>query len=448
MLFWLMACIQFPINQNRSWIKDVLYADNWRYLQRSPTALEQKFIAMSNSEYAFMRGTLSVQLAHWSRISQSRTPTQFLNASESTMVPIFGDAHPENFTVSAHPTQHVSTEIIDLDAAGFAPWILDVRRALTGQRVFASSMVGCDRSCQERVVLGWLDGFELGLKDPAVSLRESSIVEGLIEEALEEGEEAKKYNKYTTDGMLDFDDELNAEGKGIFPIQNGDGTPNQIFAQFADTKDGMVRLLDVGQRFGMGVSSRAAIRYVFIWDTGREGEEDNQMLLAREVFDLPDYPGRMGIQSEPFESNAHRVTRMRQMLWSNPEADPNYGGMTHPFDFKTQSWSSYYQDVEVPKIQEDWEEEKIDTDDLIDLAFVMGAHHASVWNGAPTFSGLVARVVVLEDIQQGGGFEAFTREMLTISEEDFAVQRADYVWFVNELERTGPLLGLDVIGGG
>ena len=137
---------------------------------------------------------------------------------------------------------------------------------------------------------------------------------------------------------------------------------------------------------------------------------------------------------------------MRQMLWSNPEADPNYGGVDHPFDFKTQSWSSYYQDVEVPKIQEDWADGKIAAADLIDLALVMGAHHASVWNDASTLGGRSTRLVVLEDIQLGGGFEAFTREMLTVSEEDFAVQRADYVWFLNELNHTGPLLGLDVVG--
>lgn len=447
MLFWLLACLEPDTTHNRAWIKEVLYADNWRYLQRSPAALEQKFVAMSNSEYAFMRGTLSVQLAHWSRRSLPRTSTGFLNVPESTMVPIFGDAHPENFTVSAHPTQEISAEIIDLDAAGFAPWILDVRRALTAQRLFAASMEGCDEGCQEEVVLGWLEGFELGLSGSSVALIESKIVQDLIEEALEEGGEAKKYNKYTTDGRLDFDDDLNAGGKGIFPIQKGDRTPNQLFAQFADTKDVTVRLLDVGQRFGMGISSRAALRYVFIWDTGLEGEEDNQMLLAREVFDLPDYPGRLGIESEPFESNAHRVTRMRKMLWSNPEADPNYGGVSHPFDFKTQSWSSYYQDVEIPKIQEDWDDGKLDADDLIDLGLVMGAHHASVWNGAPTLSGSNTGRVVLEDIQLGGGFEAFTREMLTVTEEDFAVQRADYEWFVAELERTGPLLGLDAVGG-
>ena len=56
MLIWLLACVQTIESNNREWVKEVLYEDNWRYLQRSPEALQQKFYAMSESEYAFMRG--------------------------------------------------------------------------------------------------------------------------------------------------------------------------------------------------------------------------------------------------------------------------------------------------------------------------------------------------------------------------------------------------------
>ena len=446
MLLWLIACTIPEKTHERDWIKEVLYADNWRYVQRSHLSLSQKFMAMAESEYAFMRGSLSIQLAHWSRVSQDRVSTQFLNTSGSTMVPIFGDAHPENFTIAAYPGQSITTEIIDLDAAGFAPWILDVRRALTAQRIFASSMDGCDTMCQEAVVAGWLEGFEQSLVELELPTRQSKIVDDLIEEALEEGSESKKYNKYTTDGRLNFNDELDEEGKGIFPVTLGDITPRQIFNQFANEQIGTVRLLDMGQRFGTGISSRAALRYVFVWDTGLDGEEDNQLLLAREVFDSPDYPGRLGIESEPFESNAHRVTRMRKILWRNPDADPNYRGFTAPFDFKTQSWSSYYQDIEVSKIKEDWDDGDLSVEDLIDLAVVMGAHHAFVWRDTQTWSGESVRNVILEDITLGGGFDRLSAELIGVSKADVVVQQTDYDWFVTELERSGPLLGLDVMG--
>ena len=98
------------------------------------------------------------------------------------------------------------------------------------------------------------------------------------------------------------------------------------------------------------------------------------------------------------------------------------------------------------KVQEDWSEGKEDLDDLSDLAAVMGAHHAGVWNQALTLNGQNTRDVVLEDIALGGGFDVFRRELITVSEMDFAVQRADYEWFVAELNRSGSLLALDVVG--
>ena len=69
-------------------MKEVLYQDNWRYLQRAPVALESKFQRMAEDPYKFMRGNLSIQVAHWSRLSQDRMTTSFLkkDGSESLFV--------------------------------------------------------------------------------------------------------------------------------------------------------------------------------------------------------------------------------------------------------------------------------------------------------------------------------------------------------------------------
>ena len=78
-----------------------------------------------------------------------------------------------------YPGQLITTEIIDLDAAGFAPWLLDVRRALTAQRIFAGSMTGCETMCQDAVVVGWLEGFEQGFSIQ-ILIVQSKIVEDLM----------------------------------------------------------------------------------------------------------------------------------------------------------------------------------------------------------------------------------------------------------------------------
>ena len=442
----MLACGDLKVDTHQ-WKKEVLYADNWRYLQRSPDALASKFQRMSASPYLFMRGNLSIQLGHWSMISDDRTQTAFLNVPDATMIPIFGDAHPENLMICADPSQSISVEVIDLDAATYAPWIIDVRRALTAQRVFASMMDGCEAECQDSVAESWLLGYWTGIESGGVDYEQSTIIVDLIEEALEEGPEGKKYYKYTTDERLNLDTSLNDEGKGIFALQPNDTVPYEIFETFAATRTGTTRLLDVGQRFGMGISSHAAFRYVFVWDEGQEGEVDNHLLLAREVFDPPDYPGRLGIDNPPFESNAHRVDALRWQLWTNPDADPNYTGQDQVFDYKTQTWSSYFQDVEVDKIQKKWNEGTYDVNDVQDLASVMGGLMAQMTRQSKTLSGRSSHLVILEDIQLGGGENVLFEEMMSVSAQDFLQLQRDFQWFQRTLHTDGPLLGFDVVDG-
>lgn len=426
-------------------MKEVLYQDNWRFLQRAPVALESKFQRMAEDPYTFMRGNLSIQVAHWSRVSQDRMATSFLQTPESTMVPIFGDAHPENLTICAYPDQPTTVEIIDLDAASYGPWIVDVRRSLTAQRIFAASMVGCEEDCQEQVVLGWLSGFWSRLHGEQIDLLNGRIVGDLIDEALDEGGTSKKYFKYTTDAMLDRDDELDSEGKGIFSIEQWDTAPLEIFEEFANSREGTTRMLDVAQRFGMGISSHAALRYVYVWDEGLDGEEDNRLLLAREVFDPPNYPGKLGITNEIFESNAHRVDAFRSELWNNRNADPNYSGQDHIFSYKTQTWTSYFQDIEVHKIQDDWNDGKYAEQDLIDVAIIMGALNAQIATRSRTLNGQNVHQVIIEDIELGGGESIFFEEMVESALIEHQQQQEDYEWFVDELNHSGPLLGLDVM---
>lgn len=447
MIYWiLLACGGSNLDAHQ-WKKEVLYADNWRYLQRAPEALASKFQRMSASPYLFMRGNLSIQLGHWSMISDDRWHTSFLNVPDATMIPIFGDAHPENLMVCADPSQPISVEMIDLDAATHAPWIIDVRRALTAQRVFASMMDGCDEACQNSVAESWLSGFWNGIESGDLDVFQSNIIVDLIEEALEEGGEAKKYHKYTTDERLNLNTMLDEEGKGILALEPDDRVPYEIFDDFAATRSGTTRLLDVAQRFGMGISSHAALRYVFVWDEGEEGEADNHLLLAREVFDPPNYPGRLGLDNPPFESNAHRVDALRRDLWTNPEADPNYMGQDRLFDYKTQTWSSYFQDVEVDKIQEKWTEGTYDIRDIQDLADVMGGLMAQMTRQSNTLSGRSSHVVILEDIQLGGGRDVLFEEIMGASQKDFVQLQMDFQWFQKTLQTDGPLLGLDVVGG-
>ena len=122
--------------QEEAWLLEQLYEDNWRYLERDPQQLKLKFQAMNDSYYAFLRGTLSLYLGRLALYSSSRPQTQFLRSPEATLVPIFGDGHPENTAVCADPSQSATLELVDLDAGDYGPWVLDADALLRGSRFY------------------------------------------------------------------------------------------------------------------------------------------------------------------------------------------------------------------------------------------------------------------------------------------------------------------------
>ena len=67
-----------------------------------------------------------------------------------------------------------------------------------------------------------------------------------------------KFNKYTTDGLIDLNETLNEEGKGILALTVEKFELERVLKEISfDAK-----ILDQARRFGTGVSSRPAIRYV------------------------------------------------------------------------------------------------------------------------------------------------------------------------------------------
>ena len=91
------------------------------------------------------------------------------------------------------------------------------------------------------------------------------------------------------------------------------------------------------------------------------------------------------------------------------------------FDYKTQTWSFYFQDVEVSKIQEDWTDGRYDEYDLADLANVMGGMMALKAHQSRVLSGRSSAEVILEDLYIGGGFDVLIQEMVEQSRVDGTV---------------------------
>ena len=420
-----------------------LYEDNWRYLARDPQQLSLKFQSMNDSYYAFMRGTLSLYVGRLTLYTPDRVQTQFLRSPEATLIPIFGDAHPENISICADRSQNETLEFIDLDASDYGPWIFDIRRSSLSLRVFASELDGCEQTCQNAMVSGFVEGYIEGLSGVQVSFTESVIFDDLWKEAVEEGDEQKKYHRYTTDGLLNIDAELDPEGKAIFSLTDDRQLGEEVFRQFSQKRPGEERLLDMGRRFGMGVSSRPATRFVYVWDEGDESTADDRLLLAREVMDPPQYPGRINYNTGVFEHNAERVTALAEQLWSNPTADSNYFPIyIDGLSFKTVSWTSYFQDIELHKIRDNWNDGDIVQEEIVAMSKVMGRTMGNTLYQAKDLSGNNAAKIVLEDIRLGGGADELRDEILFISRQEEIQLKQDFEWFREYLDVHGPLMGM------
>ena len=169
------------------------------------------------------------------------------------------------------------------------------------------------------------------------------------------------------------------------------------------------------------------------------------MSLAREVFDPPFYPGRVGYLPV-FESNAHRVDILRDQLWNNTEADPDYRTIERGnMSIKLQRWSSYFQDIELDKIREEWEEGRITQSDIEALGFGIGQLLGGVHAQGVGLSGGSSQQIIQEDIRQGGGKDILFSEIQTSSIDELRQLHSDYQWFTEQRRERGALLGMEVL---
>ena len=455
----LAACSDVNTDYRAAFVQQVLVDDNRLWLYRDAPKVGDKFQVMADDRYNFMRGSAALHFADLARPTAASPATAFLNQPEATTVLLFGDPHPENATVcraspsADEPEPVLTVEFVDLDAAGYGPWTLDLRRAALGHATMLADLPGCDADCWEPAVMALSAGYRAGLEPGAVvSMADEngddhdqwgSWFADLFEEALEEGEEQKKVNKYAPEDDSGERAFLFGEDTSLVPLTADEERVLDILTARMALPPGY-RRLTASRRLGSGVSSQAAMRYVVLWDVGSDGPEDDALMQMREVIDPPVFPGRPAASLGAFADNHTRVVSAARQLWSRPDADPlHVGAVVDGLSWKAVSWTSYFQDVEHGKVLEEWEEGKITAEDLAllgaDLGRVLGASHARTL----TIDGLDARTVIQDDIEAGGGGTALDDEVLRLARHDLSRMHADYEIFLSLLETEGPLLGAE-----
>jgi len=401
-------------------MQQVLVADNAVYRSRNPALLQQKYARMAADPYDFMRGTATWFYTDVSRPNGPRSTAG--DAADAGRTLLVGDPHPENLG-TIRTGDVISVEWVDLDAVTWGPWTLDVRRAALGLTALTAPLDDC--ACTEDALRAFVDGYRSGLTDPTPPY--GAIVNDVIEEAIEEGDEQRRLMRRTevVDGTRRFlrTDGLDDDGRGMLDIPaSEEARTTRVISHMAPDE---WCVSDVVQRFGSGIASLPAERLNLL---ASPCDRDEPVLLqVREVFDPPPIPQPLPT-APPFESNAQRLLAgFSLQAQLDPVADTCVDG---PIAYKLTSAGSGFQTLDHERVAEHWADGRLTSQDLIDLGYDLGhalaaAHHRS--------TSTVQAATLLHD------------ELVSIALADHQRLFADYLAFQALLDTAGPVLGADAL---
>jgi uncharacterized protein (DUF2252 family) len=121
--------------------------------QRLPDLLPLRYGRMSQSAFAFMRGTPSVMAA-----DLARTPISGIR------VQACGDCHLGNFGAFASPERRLLFDITDFDETLPGPWEYDLKRLATSFTLVARAK-GCDRASAKEVTATAVRGYRQHMRE-------------------------------------------------------------------------------------------------------------------------------------------------------------------------------------------------------------------------------------------------------------------------------------------
>ncbi|MEQ1506322.1 MAG: DUF2252 family protein [Myxococcota bacterium] len=464
----LVGCAD-PDDARTAWLVDALVTDNAVWRSRDPSLLATKYQEMAEDRYDFLRGTLGVWFRDLEAGGAGSRPTAFLNDPEAATVLIIGDPHPENLgtmwpgdgpgpTREDDPPQ-LLLEFNDFDAAQFGPYLLDVRRAMIGLGEILDQS-GCDPACRAPVLAaeaaGWFDEitaidagerpFDPTLTSPSggptLAPGTSPVIDPYVERVVEDGLGRETLDDALDHGRFVIDAALDDDGDGQLALTDDEAAQaDRLIAQYPWPPG--ARIHDVARRYGVGIASLPAVRYVIAWDRGDDEEDDDELLQLREVVDPPPVPVPVGWPSALFDDDASRSVIAAQTAWSRPDADARLAGLTDgPMAFKAQTWSSFHASLDHGALA-DALAEGSDADRAAFGALLgrqLGATHAR----SITSTGGPALPPVIRDL--GGRRDRFVDERLDEVERDLTRLAADHARFRGALRDYGPLLGAPVDG--
>jgi len=433
----------------RAWLVEALTDDNRPWLSRDLVPLATKYDRMEDDPYDYLRGTAGVFLRDVGRSGSMRTTTSFLTEPSAASVLLAGDPHPENFgSLWPGGSAPVLLEVNDFDGAVYGPYLMDVRRLNLGLAYLADEG-GC--RCGDTVVAAASEAYLQSMRDgdarPAlVSGDEGAVAQGLLDDVVTDGLAASTLAEATelvaTGRRFRITDALDDAGRGLLRLSTEEHAQlDRLLGSWGGRPSGF-RELSRARRFGSGIASLPAIRYVVAWDRGDDGPEDDEMVSIREVVDPPAVPGVHDGAPAYWASGAERIEDTARTMWSRPDADPHYDGLQDGvMTFKVQSWTAWHDSFDHARIVRRLQEGRYGPNDLVALGARLGEALGRVHRSGSTANGGLASEAVLLDV--GGRGPEFVTEQVAQAGVDLVRLRRDHRLFVSARLELGPWLGAD-----
>jgi uncharacterized protein (DUF2252 family) len=437
------ACANAPEPSRDQRVIAILADDNYVWARREPELVAHKLAKMQRGVFPWLRGTAAV---YWRDATDpgTRAATAFGDEASSRVL-LVGDPHPENIGTFRAAGGELFFHWNDFDAAGYGPYVIDVRRLAAGMILAtgidgdaaaeAAREVGAGYAAEiARIAAGGpleplAGGVDELLDDElAKARRDGDAGEPLDEVApIEGGVRTGAFGDLEPvagDGVIE-DRQLPAGVDGVAAI-------DAALAAWGHPELGATKLRL--RKIGAGVSSYAALRYFAVLEGPTAALEDDRIVELKEMRDGVIVRGQPRLAAAEWESPGARAVDAQHRLHGRADGDPLLGhARAGGLSLKIRDRAAYQRGLDAEDLAE------LPADRRAALARRFGALLASAHGRARTAAGILGVGAIGPLL--AGREATFADEIRALALADAALLRADHAALQGE-DLTERVLGI------
>ena len=440
-------------------IANVLEQADEPFLLSRPVLVAGKYSLMSDptTPISFFRGTLPLYLHDFQEGKGGLVASAY--ALSTPLVPCIGDPHPENFGTLQGPDGKVSIELDDFDTADRAPYLLDVRRFVTGMALAAYFSNTGDAAAHESAIAAAYDiahagaaGYAEGIQSAAMGRPTPRVLaptgnaylDNLLAKA---AAGAANRDELTTDtvrtatgrmlvrGVLDSDDPQNVwDNLPDFAMADLQATIDAYRTTLVDPPPASYfTVLDAVRELGAGVASWPKVRGIILLQGASTDPSSNVLVEIKELTDSGIaglYPPGVYTDNVP-----QRDIALSRAAWAIPNADPLWGaGTWEGLPVQLRSESAANRGVKVDDLTGEYGTVAVLTGLAHQLGLILSRLHSAVLEDQPSAAQAIWAAISVD-------LDGFEDEQATIGVAYARQSMSDFPLFQSALQTLGMSLG-------